>query len=301
MLTGRPPFQAATALDTMLQVSSDEPVPPRQLNPGVPRDLETICLKCLEKSIPRRYATAAGLGRRSAALSRRPADPGPAGGSMGTCLALVPAAARGGGPDRRGGTDAGCRLGAHLHRRSPSKLFKESWTRKRQRPTRTRKRTKHRNAKRADRNAAEARPVPGRLNESQGGRRAEEPCGSPTLRTAQPNTQSRLALPSATFSKATTSEAEGLLNGCAWTFAAGNIVIYGTKSANEDSSQGAHRFVNSVAFSPDGRRIVSGSGDKTVKVWDAATGQETLTLRGHTGRSSQRGLQPGRPADRLGQ
>jgi len=40
--------------------------------------------------------------------------------------------------------------------------------------------------------------------------------------------------------------------------------------------------VYSVAFSSDGRRIVSGSWDKTLKVWDAATGQETLTLRGHT-------------------
>ena len=37
-----------------------------------------------------------------------------------------------------------------------------------------------------------------------------------------------------------------------------------------------------MAFSPDGRRIVSGGGDKTLKVWDAATGQETLTLKGHT-------------------
>ena len=40
--------------------------------------------------------------------------------------------------------------------------------------------------------------------------------------------------------------------------------------------------MTSVAFSPDGKRIASGSEDKTVKVWDAATGQEILTLKGHT-------------------
>src|SRR5262249_8390881 len=44
-LTGRPPFRAATPLDTILQVVSDEPVPPTRLNAGVPRDLETVCLK----------------------------------------------------------------------------------------------------------------------------------------------------------------------------------------------------------------------------------------------------------------
>ncbi len=48
-------------------------------------------------------------------------------------------------------------------------------------------------------------------------------------------------------------------------------------------AQGTHRSaVTSVAFSPDGKRIVSGSHDKTVKVWDAASGQEILTLKGHT-------------------
>ena len=60
-LTGRPPFKAATALDTMLQVVADEPVPPRQLQPKMPRDLETICLKCLQKEPGRRYATALEL------------------------------------------------------------------------------------------------------------------------------------------------------------------------------------------------------------------------------------------------
>jgi hypothetical protein len=61
-LTGRPPFRAATPLDTLLQVISDEPVPPRQLNAGVPVDLETICLKCLQKDPTRRYASAQQLG-----------------------------------------------------------------------------------------------------------------------------------------------------------------------------------------------------------------------------------------------
>ena len=60
-LTGRPPFAAPTTLETMRQVADDEVVPVRRLQAGVPRDLETICLKCLEKDTAKRYATARSL------------------------------------------------------------------------------------------------------------------------------------------------------------------------------------------------------------------------------------------------
>jgi tetratricopeptide (TPR) repeat protein len=61
MLTGRPPFQGASILDTLEQVRTHEPVPPSRLQPTVPRDLETICLRTLQKEPRKRYTTTADL------------------------------------------------------------------------------------------------------------------------------------------------------------------------------------------------------------------------------------------------
>jgi WD40 repeat protein/serine/threonine protein kinase len=61
LLTGRPPFQAESILETLDQLRLQDPVPPRQLRPRLPRDLETICLRCLQKEPGKRYASASEL------------------------------------------------------------------------------------------------------------------------------------------------------------------------------------------------------------------------------------------------
>ncbi len=68
LLVGRPPFKGATAWEVIEQVRSTEPTRPSEIEPRVPKDLETICLKCLQKDPSRRYASAQEPGRRFTTL-----------------------------------------------------------------------------------------------------------------------------------------------------------------------------------------------------------------------------------------
>src|SRR5262249_54371955 len=81
LITGRRPFEAGSTPELLLRVMAADPIPPSRLQHGIPRDLDTICLKCLQKDPRRRYARAADLGedlerfREGRPILARPTSP----------------------------------------------------------------------------------------------------------------------------------------------------------------------------------------------------------------------------------
>jgi len=307
LLTGRPPFKAATPLDTVLQVVSDEPVPPRQLQPKTPRDLETICLKCLQKAPGKRYATAADLAedlRRFQAqepIQARPvgrlergvkwAKRRPAVAGLLAALVLAALGLVGGGAwftiSLQNALGA-AKASAEAERGAKEKAQHEK-------DLADAARTKAEGLAYAgqialaqrewqDGSVAHARDL---LAACQGNLRGWEynyldTLFNKTQRTLKGHTGGVLSV-------AFSPDGKRLVSGSY----DGGLKVWDAQTGLETRTLKGHsNVVWSVAFSPDGKRLVSASEDGTVKVWDAQTGQETRTLKGHAGAVSSVAFSP---------
>ncbi len=280
LVTGRPPFQAATAMDTVLQVLSDEPVPPRRLNPAVDPDLETICLKAMSKEPGRRYATAgelaadlqrflAGEPIRARSVStfekgwrwcrRRPVIAGLTGavvvavlgGLLGTSLGLV-AALNANNLAQQRLRDA--RIAQEKEREQTELARRQLYV---TRMNLVQRYWEDNNRALLVRRLHEELPESSDLIDLRDsyGQINRVPGKSALVPVSSDGTDYR---------------------GFEWFY-------WRRKVNSEHVTLKGHRFaVYSVALSPDGHRLASAGKDQTVKVWDADIGREIRTLKGHS-------------------
>jgi WD40 repeat protein len=261
-LTGRPPFVGETPLDTMLQVIHAEPVPPARLQPKVPRDLETVCLKCLEKDPARRYPNAEAL-----------AD------DLGRHLAGEPVRAR---PVRA------WQRGVKWARRRPAVAgllalsavllvlgvagMSWQWQRAEERAEAEAKANKGAQAARDAEQVMRERVEDVWRQDRRHLYDAHVNLALQGWRTGRPGDVARVR----ELLDAHRPEAgEEDLRGFEW--------FHLWRLCHSDSlTLSRHkRWVRSLAYSPDGKLLATGSYDTTVRIWEAASGREVRVLRGH--------------------
>ncbi|MCI0460401.1 MAG: serine/threonine protein kinase, partial [Gemmataceae bacterium] len=254
MLTGRPPFQGTSAMAIMKRVCEQEPVPPRRLQLDCPRDLETICLKCLEKAPSGRYASALALAEDlEHFLAGRPIQARPVGLfgqgwrwagrnplAAGLLAAVLFVSVIGAGVASCFAVQAGDRA------RQAEALAEVA-------------RTEEERAHQAAAGEARAR------------RRVEW--------LAYAN---QVCLAQREHERGMTAKARMILDACRpelrhWEH--GYLTHLG--SAGSLTLAGHDGPLTDVAFHPDGRRLASASEDRTIRLWDTATGTPVRILRGH--------------------
>jgi WD40 repeat protein/serine/threonine protein kinase len=270
LLTGRPPFRGESFLETLRQVEEEEVLPPRRLQPRIPRDLETICLKCLAKEPRHRYVSADALGddlrrfQEGQPIQARP----------------VPAWERAWKWIRRRPVTAALVLALGLAIMASGGVVVTLIDRSRlaEAVARTQRLLYLHRIGLADQERLAHHPVQAEqlLND----------CPPADRQWEWHYLKGQCHVRAAALRGHTTLVHGVAHSACGRWIASGawdrTIRVWEAATGQEIRTLHEPAAVNSVAFRPAGNHLASGGADALVKVWDLTTGQPTVLLRGHT-------------------